>query len=155
MNEAASEFSMTPFQILKRAVQVGLGVVFVWAAGNKLFVSGVEVFVKDVANFRIVGEPWDAVIAYTLPWLELLVGLCLILNMQIRGAALLATLMTVVFFGAIISAWTRGIDLHCGCFGKSTEAVKYPQKTIQLFIQLVACASVLVRVMKPSKTKEI
>lgn len=155
MNEAASEFSMTPVEIIKRAVQVGLGVLFVWAAGNKLFVSGVEVFVKDVANFRIVGEPWDAVIAYTLPWLELLVGLCLILNMQIRGAALLATLMTLVFLVAVISAWTRGIDLHCGCFGKSTEAVKYPEKTSQLVIQLMACVRVVVWVMKPSKTKEI
>jgi uncharacterized membrane protein YphA (DoxX/SURF4 family) len=154
MNEAAVEFRMSPPEIILRAIQVGLGVVFVWAAGNKLFVSGVEVFMKDVANFRIVGEPWDAVIAYSLPWLELIVGLCLILHIQQRGAALLATLMTVVFLGAIISAWMRGIDLHCGCFGKSTEAVKYPQKITQLVLQLGACAVALWRVMKPSKYEE-
>lgn len=135
-------------EIIFRAIQVGLGVVFVWAAGNKLFVSGLEVFLKDIGNFRLVGEPWDAVIAYTLPWLEMIVGLCLILHIQQRGASLLATLMTVVFLGAIISAWTRGIDLHCGCFGKSTEAVHYPWKTAQLLGQLGACVLCLVRSLK-------
>lgn len=154
MNEATAELRMRPSEIILGAIQVSLGVVFVWAAGNKLFVSGVEVFMKDVANFRIVGEPWDVVIAYSLPWLELLVGLCLVLHIQQRGAALLATLMTVVFLGAIISAWMRGIDLHCGCFGKSTEAVKYPQKITQLVLQLGACAVSLSQAMKPCKCEE-
>ena len=154
MNEDAVELRMSLTEMILRSIQVGLGVVFVWAAGNKLFVSGVEVFMKDVVNFRIVGEPWDAVIAYSLPWLELLVGLCLILHIQQRGAALLATLLSVVFLGAIISAWMRGIDLHCGCFGKSTEAVKYPQKITQLVLQIGACAVVQWRAMNPSKCEE-
>jgi hypothetical protein len=33
----------------------------------------------DVANYQLVGPPWDAVAAYTVPWFEVVAGLCLML----------------------------------------------------------------------------
>lgn len=136
------------------ALQVGLGVFLAYAGGMKLFVSGVEVFLRDVGNFRIIGAPWDLIVAYTLPWLELVVGLCLVIDFQRRGASIFATLMTLVFIAAIASAWSRGLDLHCGCFGKSTEAVKYPQKMLALLVQLAVCGIILMRKSSPPENSE-
>ena len=120
-------------------MQVGIACIFLYAGGMKLFVSGLDEFVKEIGNYQLVSAPLDAVIAYSLPWLELLVGLCLLVNLQIRAASLWALLMTVVFLIGIGSAWWRGIDLHCGCFGKSLEAVNYPWKVTALILQLAAC----------------
>lgn len=123
-------------------MQVGLGLLFAYSGGMKLFVSGLTAFLKDVENFHLVSPPLDLWVAFTLPWLELIVGFCLILDFQRRGAAMLATLMTLVFVVAIALSWGRGLDLHCGCFGKSTEAVRYPQKMLSLVIQLAACVAI-------------
>ncbi len=123
-------------------MQIGLGCLFLYAGGMKLFVSGLDEFVKEIGNYKLVEAPLDAMIAYLLPWLELLVGLCLLVNFQIRAASLWAILMTLVFLVGIGSGWWRGLDLHCGCFGKSIEAVNYPWKISALFLQLVACIGV-------------
>jgi uncharacterized membrane protein YphA (DoxX/SURF4 family) len=123
-------------------MQLGLGCLFVYAGGMKLFVSGLDEFVKEIGNYQLVSAPLDAVIAYSLPWLEVLVGLFLLVNFQIRAASLWALLMTLVFLFGISSGWWRGIDLHCGCFGKSLEAVNYPRKISALLLQLAACIGV-------------
>ena len=129
-------------QYLRTIIQVALGVLFVYSSGMKLFVSGLDAFLKDVGNFEIVSAPLDMLVAYSLPWLELFAGLFLIIDVLRRGAVLAATGMTLVFIAAIGSGWWRGLDLHCGCFGNSIEAVNYPVKMALLVLQLLACLAV-------------
>ena len=143
MNSAAKQY-------LRIIIQVALGVLFVYSSGMKLFVSGLDTFLKDVENFKIVGAPLDMLLAYSLPWLELVAGLCLMIDVLRRGAVVFATGMTLVFIAAIGSGWWRGLDLHCGCFGNSIEAVNYPVKMSLLVLQLLACLAVW---FLPGKTK--
>ena len=46
MNSAAKQY-------LRIIIQVALGVLFVYSSGMKLFVSGLDTFLKDVENFKI------------------------------------------------------------------------------------------------------
>ena len=56
------------------------------------------------------------VTAVVLPWLELLLGLFLILDLWLPGAVLVANTLFIVFLGAIALNIARGLDIDCGCF---------------------------------------
>ena len=89
---------------------------------------------------RIVSD----LIAVYLPWLEVLAGLALILRRLPLGALLAITGMTLVFMAALTSAWARGLDISCGCFGKEEAkiATNFPQLMLR-DAALLAAAVVL------------
>ena len=57
-------------------------------------------------------------IAFMVPWSEMLAGLCLIFGFFTRGAGLVIAGMMALFILGIASVIWRGLDVHCGCFGK-------------------------------------
>ena len=56
-------------------------------------------------------------VGYALPWIEIGVGLILILGLYIQLGALLGTGMMLIFIIGVSSAWARGLSIDCGCFG--------------------------------------
>lgn len=124
--------------ILRLLSQVAVGVVFLYAGGQKIFVSGVMQFASDVENFRLLPESMVPLVAYFLPWWEMVTGLCLILSIQRKGAIVSGLLMTLLFFVVIFWAWSQGLDLSCGCFGKTDAAIHYPRKIFELSLQMTA-----------------
>jgi hypothetical protein len=55
--------------------------------------------------------------AITLPWIEIVAGVFLVLGIWMRASAILLSALTLVFMVAIGSALARGLDIDCGCFG--------------------------------------
>lgn len=99
------------------ALRLGLGVFFVWSGWVKVFKTGLDDFTRAVGNYKIVVSPWDAVVAYTIPWVEMVVGFCLIVGFWKRGALwALAGLVGVFAFG-VGQAWARNLNIACGCLG--------------------------------------
>lgn len=98
-------------------LRVLLGCWFLYSGGMKVFGSGIDRFTRDVANYRLVGEPWDAVTAFTVPWAEIIAGLCLMLGFLRRGAILTIGGLVVVFAAAVGWAWVHQLDIACGCHG--------------------------------------
>lgn len=106
---------------LHRLLGLALGAVFVYASADKILHPAE--FARIVYRYRLVGPSAlvpplvPNVFAVTLPWVELLAGLLLIVGAWRREAALLAGAMTAAFIGAVSLALLRGIDLeNCGCF---------------------------------------
>ena len=97
--------------------RVLLGVWFVYSGGVKIFGSGLDRFTRDVANYQLVKPPWDAVAAYSVPWLELIAGVCLMLGILRRGAILTLAGLVTVFSISVGWAWHKGLDISCGCHG--------------------------------------
>lgn len=97
--------------------RVLLGTWFVYSGGMKIFGSGLDRFTRDIANYQLVGPPLDAVAAYTVPWFELIAGLCLMLGILRKGAILTLAGLVVVFAISVGWAWSRGLDITCGCHG--------------------------------------
>ena len=60
--------------------------------------------------------------AMTLPWIEIVAALALILHIRARPAAVLSTALLVVFTIAVGVAYLRGLDIDCGCFGTADGA---------------------------------
>jgi uncharacterized membrane protein YphA (DoxX/SURF4 family) len=103
--------------ILALVCRVLIGVWFVYSGGMKIFGSGLDRFTRDVANYQLVKAPWDAVAAYSVPWLEVIAGLCLMLGILRRGAILTIAGLVVVFSVSVGWAWSKGLDISCGCHG--------------------------------------
>lgn len=104
-------------QVAAIIVRCVLGCWFVYSGGFKIFGSGLDRFTRDVANYQLVGPPLDAVAAYSVPWVELVAGLCLMLGILRRGAILTIAALVGVFAFCIGWAWVRQLDISCGCHG--------------------------------------
>jgi len=110
--------------LLLRALALLVGGVFVYASFDKI--AHPADFARIVYHYQLIGPnqhvgPLPAnLLAVTLPWVELLLGILLIAGAWRREAALLAATLLVVFVGAVAAALVRGIDLeNCGCFSVS------------------------------------
>ena len=79
--------------------------------------SILRTFAASIRNYLIIPALWSNIVAVTLPWVEVIAGVFLILGVQVRPSALLTTGMLGVFLGAIIYAYSIGLDIDCGCFG--------------------------------------
>lgn len=109
--------SHDPITVSALIARVVLGCWFVYSGGMKIFVSGLYRFTQDIANYKLVGPPLDAVAAYTVPWFEIVIGLCLMLGILRRGAILALGGLVVVFAICIGWAWFHQLDISCGCHG--------------------------------------
>lgn len=119
------EAVMKPARILELILRLALGGVFVFAGAAKL--RDLQQFFLDVHHFSLT--PWDVsiVLAMFLPWLEIVAGLALIARQLYLGAIAVSAAMSLVFLGAIASAWARGLDITCGCFGHENNATNFPR----------------------------
>ncbi|WP_244931984.1 MauE/DoxX family redox-associated membrane protein [Nocardioides sp. W7] len=91
------------------------GGVWIWAGALKLGDSYQSV--EAVRAYELLPESLVEPVGYLLPVLEVVVGVALVLGVLTRGAAVLSALLFVVFIIGIASAWARGLQIDCGCFG--------------------------------------
>ena len=123
---------------LLRVGRVLLGAVFIYASYDKLLHPAQ--FAEAVANYRLLPPLAVGLVANTLPLLELVCGLLLLLGVAVPGASLLTSLLLVGFAGAIIQAIWRGLDIECGCFSAAAERVGYPVLARDLVLLLLSLA---------------
>lgn len=97
--------------------RAAFGLVFIWAALAKI--ADLSGFANDVHNFRLLPLALENVFAMTIPWIELVAGVALIMNVAPRSGLLVLGVLLVVFMGAILLAIIRNLDIDCGCFGTS------------------------------------
>jgi uncharacterized membrane protein YphA (DoxX/SURF4 family) len=121
-----------------RACQVVIGILFAWAALAKL--GQLEAFATQVHNFRLVPVALENLVALTLPWIELLAALALILNVRARSGAVVVTALLTVFTVGVLQAMIRGLDFECGCFGTSDGTRVGMFKILQNLGMLVVAA---------------
>jgi hypothetical protein len=81
-----------------------------------------KAFAEAISNYQILPSAAVNLVALGLPWLEALVGLCLLLGAFLPGATLTGTALMAVFLGALGFNLYRGLDVHCGCFSTTPEA---------------------------------
>jgi len=96
-----------------------LGAVFIYASIDKI--GHPAAFAKDVYNYQILPDVLINLTALVLPWLELILGIFLLVGLFREGTAWIATLLLGVFFGAMVFNLARGLDIHCGCFHTSAQ----------------------------------
>lgn len=96
-----------------------LGVIFLIASADKIYHPAD--FAQAIYKYQILPDSLINVTAIILPWLELLLGLCLIIGLWLPGAVTLVNVLLLTFFGALLFNLARGLDVHCGCFSTSAK----------------------------------
>jgi uncharacterized membrane protein YphA (DoxX/SURF4 family) len=121
----------------------------VWVVAGVLKLPDPNDNVRAVRAYDLLPESVVPVVGHALPVLEILVGLCLLLGLLTRVAAVVSALLLVAFVAGIASAWGRGLSIECGCFGGGAgpavnAAAKYPWE-IARDLGLLALSAWLVR----------
>jgi uncharacterized membrane protein YphA (DoxX/SURF4 family) len=117
--------------------------VFIYASYDKILHP--QAFAEAVYNYQILPDLLINATALVLPWLELILGLCLASGFMLQGAAALSTLLLVVFMAALTFNQIRGLDVSCGCFTTSPEGGPANMLTVArdfsfLIVSLYICA---------------
>ena len=96
-------------------VRVLVGMVLAVAGSAKAFQP--ETFSIEVDRFQLT--PWllSVVLGYFLPWFEIVTAIALFCRPLYLGALLAVSGLGMLFAVAVGSAWWRGLDISCGCFG--------------------------------------
>ena len=127
-----------------------LGGIFAFAATEKILDPAA--FARDIDHYRLLPFPLTIVFGLYLPWLELICGIGVLLHWRERAALLLTMAMCGVFCAALVSAWSRGLDINCGCFGHSTAVSALPW-AIARSVVLGILAFLLLRQIQPAKAR--
>jgi uncharacterized membrane protein YphA (DoxX/SURF4 family) len=123
--------------LLAGCLRMGLGLWFGWSGYHKVFVSGLDRFTQDIANYQLVRAPLDAIAAYSLPWVEIVAGICLMLGLLRQGTLLVLGGLVTTFVVAIGWAWAKQLDIACGCHGGNAP-IQYWWKMLEFSAYYVA-----------------
>ncbi|QCQ21499.1 cation diffusion facilitator family transporter [Desulfoglaeba alkanexedens ALDC] len=99
---------------LLAACRMLFGGMFLYAGAAKI--RQPEAFAQAVFNYQILPDYWINPAALVLPWLECLVGLCVLFGFWLPGALLTADSLLAVFLGVLLFNIHRGLNVDCGCF---------------------------------------
>ena len=70
-----------------------------------------------VRAYDVLPKAGVALVAGILPWLEVVLGLLLLVGLATRVVAVASAGLLVVFIAGVTQAWARGLSIDCGCFG--------------------------------------
>lgn len=99
---------------LEWAIRLGIGFLFIYASIDKVLYP--EKFAVVIYNYRILPYELVNLVAILVPWLEIAIGVTLILGIWLETSAFLLSGLTLGFTILIISAIVRGLNIECGCF---------------------------------------
>jgi uncharacterized membrane protein len=95
--------------------QIALAAVFIFAGGVK--VADPNAFAEEIMRYQLVPWPIAVALALWLPFLEMAAGVGLLIPALRAGALVIVTALLITFTAALLSAWQRGLNIDCGCFG--------------------------------------
>lgn len=103
------------FGLLVVVIRLALGCLFLWSATSKIRLP--HEFLGNVYDYQLLGPVQGVLLAAVLPWLELIVGICLLGDIFVTGALLACMAMASMFIVAISWALYNHLNISCGCFG--------------------------------------
>jgi len=92
-----------------------IGIIFIMAARQKLAFP--YEFLSAVYSFGLTGPRGGLYVALLLPWLEMGVGVALIIDVCPGGALAISTGLCAMFVAVQSWALANGLQVSCGCFG--------------------------------------
>jgi uncharacterized membrane protein YphA (DoxX/SURF4 family) len=110
-----------------------LGGIFVYAGFSKLLMPNTHLwpmfvlkfslsmnlssFARQVESYKMISPEASHVVAHTLPFVEIVLGLLLLIGWRLRIWATAVTAITVGFLAVVTRAYLLHMDINCGCFG--------------------------------------
>src|SRR5260370_22959108 len=74
-------------------------------------------FVPQVYSYKMISPEASQVVAHTLPVVEIVLGVLLLIGWRLRIWATALTALMVGFLAIVTRAYLLHMDINCGCFG--------------------------------------
>ena len=126
----------SPFNFRRAIIWIGrlvLGGIFVYAGFSKLLLPNTHLwpmfvlrfslsmnlssFAQQVESYKMISPEASQVVAHTLPFVEIVLGLLLLIGWRLRIWSAAVTLIMAGFLTAVSRAYLLHMDIDCGCFG--------------------------------------
>jgi len=105
-----------PVQFAARLI---LGAVFAYAGIAKI--ASPREFARIVVNYHVLPEKMAVYFAFILPWIELMLGIFIIIGLRVKETALALSSLLVAFAGAVLIRYLNGAAAGCGCFSMKSS----------------------------------
>jgi uncharacterized membrane protein YphA (DoxX/SURF4 family) len=126
----------SPFNFRRAVIWIGrlvLGGTFVYAGFSKLLLPNTHLwpmfvlkfslsmnissFAQQIESYKMISPEASQVVAHTLPFVEIVLGLLLLIGWRLRIWATAITVIMVGFLAVVTRAYLLHMDINCGCFG--------------------------------------
>src|SRR6266481_9528691 len=126
----------SPFNLRRAIIWIGrlvLGGIFIYAGFSKLLLPNTHLwpmfvlkfslsmnlssFAQQVESYRMISPEASQMVAHTLPFVEIVLGLLLLIGWRLRIWATAITAIMVGFLALVPRAYLLHMDINCGCFG--------------------------------------
>jgi uncharacterized membrane protein YphA (DoxX/SURF4 family) len=126
----------SPMNFRRAVIWIGrllLGGIFVYAGYAKLVYpnhnlwpwfmlkfsvsANLSTFAFQVESYKVLGPEGSSLVAHTLPFVEIVLGLLLLIGWQFRIWAAAVTAILLSFLTLVTRAYLLHMDINCGCFG--------------------------------------
>src|SRR5215471_9581845 len=126
----------SPLNFRRVVIWVGrllLGGIFVYAGYAKLtnpnpvhlpyfmlkfsVAANLSTFAFQVESYKVLGPAGSSFVAHTLPFVEIVLGLLVLIGWKFRFWAAMVTAILLGFLALVTRAYLLHMDINCGCFG--------------------------------------
>ena len=111
-------------------IRLFMGLVFIYASYAKI-IDPLS-FSQNIHNYGVTPFFIENIIALTLPWVELFIGLGLILNIKYDACLDIAIFLMALFIILISQAYFRGKSIDCGCFSNDLSPQEWGEKRFDM-----------------------
>lgn len=115
-----------------------MGGVFIFAGATK--VVNIDDFIDAINEYDVLPSALATVYGHVLPYLEIVLGIFLVLGLFLRFSSAVSGLVVLSFSIAKIQAMIRGLDIDsCGCLGSEIHLLV--AQTLPVDVVLLALAA--------------
>jgi uncharacterized membrane protein YphA (DoxX/SURF4 family) len=126
----------SPFNFRRLVIWIGrllLGGIFVYAGYAKLVYpnhnlwpyfmlkfsisTNLSTFAFQVQSYKVLGAEGASLVAHTLPFVEIVLGMLLLIGWKFRIWAAIVTAILAGFLTLVTRAYLLHMEINCGCFG--------------------------------------
>ena len=110
---------------------------------SQMAVRAYELLPISIANF----------LGITLPFLEIGVGILLILGAAIKISSVIGGSLMLIFIIGISQAWARGLSIDCGCFGGGGQVAPGTASYLPEILRDAALAAIAIYLFRYPQSK--
>jgi len=118
-------------------------VAFVLLSSGLIHIAQPYFFIFSVASYQVIPDGLLGIWVINIPYLQVVLALCLFLGVAERVSAVLAGALFFIFSVAQAIVLLRGESLNCGCFGYSSSQVGAFSLAIPILCTIICIALLL------------
>lgn len=126
-----------PMMTLQTFLKFGIGLSLVTSGANHFLFP--FKFFDSVLAYRLLSPMTAELFSSTIPFVQIITGMALILNIALRGAWIVSGLIFCLFLAAQFWALHHRLEINCGCFGSFQHPVSLKGCLVLVLLIIASC----------------